>query len=219
MADQKEAFTERFSSAPKKKDKSAISTSHSLVLASASPRRFSLLGQIGITPDAVCPAEIDETFLKDELPRNIAKRLAEEKAKSVASKFQGQYLLSADTVVAVGRRALGKAETESDVMDFLKLLSGRRHRVITGVTLVTPLGKIISRQVSSSIIFKPLGKYEIRSYLDTDEWKDKAGGYAIQGRAASFVRSIQGSYSNVVGLPLFEVSNMLIGNGYDIWKH
>jgi septum formation protein len=218
MADQKETFARDLPSVDEI-TVSAFSTSPSLVLASASPRRLSLLGQLGIFPNAVCPAEIDEISLKNELPRNIAQRLAEEKAKAVAPKFEGQFLLSADTVVAVGRRALGKAENDAEARDYLKLLSGRRHRVYTGVTLITPVGKTISRLVSSSVTFKALGEYELKSYLDTDEWQGKAGGYAIQGRAASFVRCIQGSYSNVVGLPLHEVSNMLIGNGYDIWKH
>lgn len=189
----------------------------SLVLASASPRRLSLLSQIGIVPDIVCPADIDETAHRDEQPRDIAKRLSQEKAQAVCRHFDGKFLLAADTVVAVGRRALGKAESKDDAYGYLKLLTGRRHQVHTGVTLVTPTGTTVSRLVSSTVVFKPLGEHELRSYLQTDEWRGKAGGYGIQGRAAPFVRSIQGSYSNVVGLPLFEVSNMLIGNGFDIW--
>jgi septum formation protein len=189
----------------------------SLVLASASPRRLDLLKQIGIVPDIVDPADIDETPLPGELPKLLAHRLALEKAATVAGKHVGSYLLSADTVVAVGRRALGKAATEYDAGKFLKLLSGRRHQVHTGITLVTPAGRFISRTISTDVIFKPLGTHEINSYLKTGEWEGKAGGYAIQGRAAPLIRRIQGSHSNVVGLPLFEVSNMLIGNGFDIW--
>ncbi|MEX1036754.1 MAG: Maf family protein, partial [Sneathiella sp.] len=129
----------------------------------------------------------------------------------------GTFLLSADTVVAVGRRTLGKAATEDEARTFLKFLSGRRHQVHTGITLVTPTASIISRIVSTAVIFKPLDQAEIRTYLACDEWQGKAGGYAIQGRAAAFVRQIQGSYSNVVGLPLFEVCNLLRGNGYPLW--
>ncbi|MEH6527957.1 MAG: nucleoside triphosphate pyrophosphatase [Sneathiella sp.] len=215
MADRKDVFIARPSTISDE-TKPAVPPS-SLVLASASPRRLSLLSQIGIVPDIVCPADIDETAQRDELPRDIAKRLSQEKAAAVCSQFEGKFLLSADTVVAVGRRALGKAEDEDEAHGFLKLLSGRRHQVHTGVTLVTPTGASVSRLVSSSVIFKPIGEHELRSYLRTEEWHGKAGGYAIQGRAASIVRSIQGSYSNIVGLPLFEVSNMLIGNGFDIW--
>ncbi|MAL80625.1 MAG: septum formation protein Maf [Sneathiella sp.] len=187
------------------------------ILASASPRRLDLLAQIGIRPDAVDPADIDETPLKIELPRDLAGRLARQKAMAVASRHVGHFLLSADTVVAVGRRALGKAASEDDAARFLSLLSGRRHQVHTGVTLITPTGKVISRTISTAVIFKPLDQSEIRLYLNSGEWQGKAGGYAIQGLAAAFVRQIQGSYSNVVGLPLFEVANMLKGNGFPLW--
>tara|TARA_R110002094_G_scaffold141462_2_gene132074 strand:+ start:44 stop:715 length:672 start_codon:yes stop_codon:yes gene_type:complete len=186
------------------------------ILASASPRRLDLLAQIGIRPDAVDPADIDEIPLKIELPRDLAGRLARQKAMAVASRHAGHFLLSADTVVAVGRRALGKAASEDDAARFLSLLSGRRHQVYTGVTLITPTGKVISRTVSTAVIFKPLDPPEIRLYLNSGEWRGKAGGYAIQGLAAAFIRQIQGSYSNVVGLPLFEVANMLKGNGFPL---
>lgn len=187
------------------------------ILTSASPRRLALLEQIGIRPDAVDPADIDESPLKGELPRDLAGRLAREKAAAVAARHAGRFLLSADTVVAVGRRALGKAGSEDEATRFLTLLSGRRHQVHTGVTLVTPAGKIISRTVSTAVVFKPLDKADIRLYLASGEWRGKAGGYAIQGLAATFIRQIQGSYSNVVGLPLFEVANMLKGNGFALW--
>ncbi|MCF8466492.1 MAG: Maf family protein [Sneathiella sp.] len=189
-----------------------------LILASASPRRLALLKQIGITPERVDPADIDEATNAGELPRDLALRLAREKAVAVSPRHAGAFLLSADTVVAVGRRALGKADTNADALSFLKLLSGRRHQVHTGITLITPKGKIISRVVSTAVIFKPLDMHEIRAYLKSGEWHGKAGGYAVQGRAALFVRNIQGSYSNVVGLPLFEVGNLLSGNGFDVWK-
>ncbi|USG62043.1 Maf family protein [Sneathiella marina] len=216
MADRKEAFAAHTSIANKDSTSATLPTP-SLVLASASPRRLSLLKQIGVIPDIVSPADIDEAAHKDELPRDTAKRLSQEKAHAVFPQFGGKFLLAADTVVAVGRRALNKAENEEEAYSFLKLLSGRRHQVHTGVTLAMPNETTISRLVSSSVVFKALSEHELRSYIQTEEWRGKAGGYAIQGRAASFVRSIQGSYSNVVGLPLFEVSNMLIGNGFDIW--
>lgn len=188
-----------------------------LILASASPRRLQLLEQIGIRPNAIDPAEIDESPARGELPRHLAARLAEQKARAVADRHSGKFLLSADTVVAVGRRALGKAESEAEARRFLTLLSGRRHQVHTGVTLITPSGKAIARTVSSAVIFKPLDAVDMRVYLASGEWQGKAGGYAIQGLAAAFIRQIQGSYSNVVGLPLFEVANMLKGAGFPLW--
>lgn len=188
-----------------------------LVLASASPRRLALLEQIGVRPDSVDPADIDETAAAKELPRDLALRLAREKAEAVVDRHQNAFLLSADTVVAVGRRALGKAETAGEARAYLSLLSGRRHQVHTGITLITPAGKRIARVVSTTVIFKALDISEINAYIASDEWHGKAGGYAIQGRAAALIRQIQGSYSNVVGLPLFEVANLLQGNGYPIW--
>ncbi len=188
-----------------------------LILASASPRRLALLEQIGIEPDSIDPADIDEAAKAQERPRDLALRLAKEKAEAVAARHENTFLLSADTVVAVGRRALGKAETEDAARAYLTLLSGRRHQVHTGVNLITPTGKQITRVVSTAVIFKALDKFEINAYIASGEWHGKAGGYAIQGRAAALIRQIQGSYSNVVGLPLFEVSNMLQGNGFPIW--
>jgi septum formation protein len=176
-----------------------------------------LLEQIGVKPDLVDPADIDESVHPNEKPRDLALRLAREKAIAVADRHENCFLLSADTVVAVGRRALGKAETADVARAYLSLLSGRRHQVHTGVSLITPQGKQINKVISTAVIFKPLDVSEINAYLASDEWRGKAGGYAIQGLAAALIRQIQGSYSNVVGLPLYEVANLLKGNGYPIW--
>jgi len=173
-----------------------------------------LLTQIGISPSAVIPAEVDETPLKGELPRNLASRLAGLKAQVVSECNPDSYILGADTVVACGRRALPKAETEEQARWCLGLLSGRRHRVYGGVCLISPTGKSMIRVVMTTVQFKRLTKTELASYLASDEWQGKAGGYAIQGRAARFVSQLNGSYSNVVGLPLYEVAQMLDGAGY-----
>ncbi|WP_321396680.1 nucleoside triphosphate pyrophosphatase [Emcibacter sp.] len=187
-----------------------------LILASASPRRLELLAQIGIVPDQVCPAEIDETPQKDELPRPMAERLAIEKAQAVAALPENKtsYILASDTVVALGRRILGKPQDEREARKFLKMLSGRRHRVYSGLCLITPEGKILSRAVMTAVSLKRLAQRDIDSYIASGEWQGKAGAYAIQGLAGRFVKSINGSYSNVVGLPLFETANMLDGCGY-----
>lgn len=185
-----------------------------LVLASASPRRLDLLAQIGIVPAMVDPADIDETPLPRELPVDHAKRLAVAKAAAVAARHPGCFVLAADTVVACGRRILPKAETEAEAKACLSLLSGRRHRVIGGVCLVTPKGKQIVRAIITAVAFKRLAAEEVGFYLASGEWHGKAGGYAIQGFAAVFARQIVGSYSNVVGLPLHETYGMLSGNGY-----
>ena len=184
-----------------------------LVLASASPRRVELLRQIGLEPAAVDPAEIDETPLKAELPAQHAARLARAKALCVAARHPGALVLGADTVVACGRRILPKAETEAQARHCLELLSGRRHRVYGGVALHGPDGRTLERLVQSEVTFKVLSAAEISSYLASGEWHGKAGGYAIQGRAAALVRKIGGSYSNIVGLPLFEVGGLLGGFG------
>lgn len=186
-----------------------------LILASASPRRLELLNQIGITPDDILPADIDETPLRNENPRALADRLAREKAVYIAHNQADAFILASDTVVACGKRLLGKAENKEEAFNFLKLLSGRRHDVYTGVSLVSPAG-ISSRTVKTVVRFKNLSKQEIDQYLSHDEWKGKAGAYAIQGIAAKFIISINGSYSNVVGLPLFEVANMLKGRGFPL---
>jgi septum formation protein len=185
-----------------------------LILASASPRRRDLLAQIGIVPDRVVPADLDEARLKDELPEHHAKRLAAEKAAAVAAANPGAFVLGADTVVGVGRRILPKADDEATARRCLETLSGRRHRVIGGVCLISPDGKKRQRLVTSIVALNRLADADIRGYLASGEWQGKAGGYAIQGRAAAFIRFVSGSYSNVVGLPLFETYNLLVGAGY-----
>jgi septum formation protein len=183
-----------------------------LVLASASPRRLALLAQIGLTPDRVHPTEIDETPLPRELPRTHAERLA--CAKLDAVEAPGCFVLAADTVVAAGRRILPKAETEAQARTCLTLLSGRRHRVMTAVVLRTPDGRRSQRLVESVVGLMRLTPAQLRAYLASGEWQGKAGGYAIQGHAASFIRFLSGSYSNVVGLPLFETAQLLRGLGW-----
>lgn len=185
-----------------------------LVLASASPRRLELLAQIALFPDSVDRADIDETPLPRELPVAHAQRLAAAKARAVAPRHPGAFVLAADTVVACGRRILGKPETPQAARACLTLLSGRRHRVQGAIALVTPDGRLASRRVESIVIFKRLTSGEIADYIATGEWRDRAGGYAIQGIAARFVRQIGGSYSNVVGLPLYETVALLAGQGY-----
>ena len=185
-----------------------------LVLASASPRRLDLLRQIGLVPDAVEAAELDETPLSDETPRQLALRLAEAKAAHVAAGMPQAYVLGADTVVAVGRRVLPKAVDADEVRRCLALLSGRAHRVLTGVAAVTPDGRTASRLVESRVHFKRLSDADLEAYLASGEGVGKAGGYAIQGRAGALVISLHGSYSGVVGLPLYETANLLAGLGY-----
>lgn len=179
------------------------------ILASASPRRLSLLADIGIRPDRVCPSDLEETPQKGEQPRALAKRLAWEKGAAIALLEPEAFVLAADTVVAVGRRVLPKAETAAEVRACLALLSGRRHRVTTGVALFRPCAKPIQKIGESQVIFKRLSEDDIEAYVASGEGIGKAGGYAIQGRAAGFIRFISGSYSNIVGLPLYEVSQML----------
>lgn len=183
------------------------------VLASASPRRLALLRQAGIEPDAVEAPHISEAPLKDEKPAALARRLAEAKARAVAPHHKGAFVLAADTVVAVGRRVLPKAEDTDTAKRCLGLLSGRRHRVYGGVCVISPSGEARSRVVETHVAFKRLTEAEIHAYLESKEWADKAGGYAIQGRAALFVRALRGSYTNVVGLPLFEAAALLKGLG------
>ncbi|HEY3947667.1 Maf family protein [Phenylobacterium sp.] len=185
-----------------------------LVLASASPRRLDLLRQIGLEPDAVDAAEVDESPLRDETPRRLALRLAEGKAAAVAARHADALVLAADTVVAVGRRVLPKAETAEEIAQCLRLLSGRAHKVLTGVCAMAPSGRRASRLVESKVRFKRLTDDEIGRYLAAGEGIGKAGGYAIQGLAGGFVIELQGSYSGVVGLPLYEASGLLAGLGY-----
>jgi septum formation protein len=185
----------------------------SLVLASASPRRLDLLRQIGIEPSVVDPAAVDETPRKDELPRLYAARCAAEKADAVAGRHPGAIVLACDTVVACGRRILPKAEDEGTARSCLTLLSGRRHRVLGGLHVRGPDGRVHARLVETVVTFKRLSPAEIDRYLADGEWRGKAGGYAVQGRAAAFVRSLNGSYPNVVGLPLYEAAGILAHYG------
>ncbi|MCB1682563.1 MAG: septum formation protein Maf [Rhodospirillales bacterium] len=188
-----------------------------LILASASPRRLDLLAQAGLVPDQVLPAEIDETPLKGELPRDLAQRLALAKAEAVQcspEKAGGAFILAADTVVACGRRILPKAETEEEARACLSLLSGRRHHVYGGICLITPEGVCRTRLCDTVVKFKILSMEESETYLKSGEWKGKAGGYAIQGLAAVFISFLQGSYSNVVGLSLYDTHQLLAGNGF-----
>lgn len=185
-----------------------------LILASASPRRLELLARLGVTPDEVVPAEIDETPRKGELPSRYACRIAAEKAAAVAR--PGSLVLAADTVVAAGRRILPKAEDEAEARSALELLSGRRHRVHSAVALTDAEGRTRLRLSTSLVAFKPLSSTEVDSYLSSGEWHGKAGGYAIQGRAEALVRSLSGSHSGVMGLPLFETRALLRAAGYPL---
>ena len=184
-----------------------------LILASASPRRRDLLQQIDITPDLTRPADIDETPEPGELPRALAARLARDKARAVAARETG-FVLAADTVVACGRRILPKTETPRQAGECLALLSGRAHQVFTGLTVIAPDGREAQRRVMTRVKMKRLSHSEIAAYLSSGEWQGKAGGYAIQGRAGAFVSHLSGSYSAVVGLPLYETRCLLDGLGW-----
>ena len=198
-----------------------------LVLASGSPRRVELLQQAGIEPDRLFPADVDERPMRAEHPRSLAKRLSvtkAEKAHSVLAKDDeaNGFILAADTVVAVGRRILPKAETSDEALHCLQLLSGRSHRVYTGLALMTPAGKLRQRLVETRVRFKRLSRQDMDNYLASGEWRGKAGGYGIQGLAGTFVVKLVGSYTNVVGLPLYETTSLLSGEGYQVqagWKN
>ena len=193
-----------------------------LVLASGSPRRLGLLQQAGMEPDSLLPADVDEIPKKGELPRVLASRLARAKAERAHTivrgeeELHGAYILAADTVVAVGRRILPKAELLEEAVQCLRLLSGRSHRVYTGLCVVTPKQAFRQRLVETRVRFKRLSDEDIEAYLASGEWRGKAGGYAVQGIAGSFVVKIVGSYTNVVGLPLYETTALLAGEGYPI---
>jgi septum formation protein len=193
-----------------------------LVLASGSPRRIELLQQAGIEPDRVLPADIDERPQRAEHPRSLAKRLSKEKAEKAFASLKTEadyapgFVLAADTVVAVGRRILPKAETLDDAANCLGLLSGRSHRVYSGICLITPGGKLRQRLVETRVRFKRLPREEIEAYVASGEWRGKAGGYAVQGLAGSFVVKLVGSYTNVVGLPLYETVALLGGEGFRV---
>lgn len=189
-----------------------------LILASASPRRLDLLQQINIIPKAVLPADIDESEHKGELPRDAALRLAVEKAQATKDKYPDQtkdcYILAADTLVACGRRILPKSEDKNTAKTCLEILSGRRHHVYGGLALITPENKLIKRLIDTTVSFKKLTENDIATYLETGQWQGVAGGYAIQGFAGAFIKSISGSYSNVVGLSLYDTMKILEGNGF-----
>ncbi len=199
-----------------------MSTRPELILASASPRRLALLNQVGIEPEHLVPAHVEETPERGELPRRLAARLAQSKAMTSYRKArqagigENSLVLAGDTVVALGRRILPKAQTMDEAGDCLRLLSGRSHKVYTGVCLLTPAGLARSRLVETKVRFKRLGQQDIESYLASAEWRGKAGGYAIQGIAGAFVQKLSGSYHGVVGLPLFETVALLGGAGYPV---
>ena len=187
------------------------------ILASSSPRRLELLAQVGIIPSIVITPQIDETPLKGESPRALVMRLAALKALAVRNKrkdSEKSFILASDTVVAVGSRILDKTDDADKAVKFLKLLSGRSHNVFTGISLITPEGRQITKTVQTKVRFKNLSAFDIEKYISSGEWKGKAGAYAIQGLGARHIRSINGSYSSVVGLPLCETVNLLEGSGY-----
>src|ERR1700712_3912851 len=192
------------------------------VLASGSPRRLALINQAGIEPDSLKPADIDETPKRGEIPRAYATRLAKSKAEVALNnvllddELRGAYILAADTVVAVGRRILPKAELLDEAAQCLRLLSGRNHRVYTAICLATPKEAVRQRLVETRVRFKRLSEQDMEAYLASGEWRGKAGGYAVQGLAGSFVVKLVGSYTNIVGLPLYETATLLSGEGFPI---
>ncbi|MFZ1773284.1 MAG: Maf-like protein [Rhizobiaceae bacterium] len=199
-----------------------MSVFQKLILASGSPRRLQLLQQAGIEPDSLLPADVDETPLRAEHPRSLAKRLSRAKLDRALEILkaepgqEGSYVLSADTVVSVGRRIMPKADLLDDAANSLRLLSGRTHRVHTGICIATPAGKIRQKLIETKVRFKRLSREELEHYLASGEWRGKAGGYAIQGLAGTFVVKLVGSYTNVVGLPLYETTALLAGEGYKV---
>ena len=202
-----------------------MSAQHKLVLASGSPRRIELLGQTGIEPDHIHPADIDETPQRAEHPRSLARRLSREKARKAQEQlkddanFAGAFILAADTVVAVGRRILPKTEIADEARECLRLLSGRTHKVFTGVSLVLPNGNLRQTLVETRLRFERLSRQHMDAYLSSGEWRGKAGGYAIQGLAGSFVVKLVGSYTNVVGLPLQETISLLNDVDYPVYAN
>ena len=190
-------------------------TKNKLILASSSPQRKKLLETIGITPDDIVPANINETPKKNEKPKDFALRMSREKALSVAKNNLNSFILSGDTIVAAGRRIIGKPSSKNEAEQILKLLSGRRHRVLSAFTLIKPDCSEITKVVVSKVKFSRLSDKEINEYLDTNEWQGKAGGYAIQGRASAFVPWLSGSYTGVMGFPMNEIKNVLESSG---WK-
>lgn len=202
----------------------AATASFPLVLASASPRRVELLAQVGIEPDYLQPADIDETPLRAEHPRSLARRLSRQKAVKAQNQlkdnadYQSAFILAADTVVGVGRQILPKAESADVALDCLRLLSGRTHKVFTGVCLLTPKGHVKQTLVESRVRFDRLTRHQMDAYISSGEWRGKAGGYAIQGLAGSFVVKMVGSYTNIVGLPLHETLALLEGENFPVYQ-
>ncbi len=202
-----------------------MSANHKLILASGSPRRLQLLSQIGIEPDHILPTGIDETPQRGEVPRNLAQRLARQKADAARATaerdedLKGAYILAADTIVCVGRRVLPQAERLEEAEHCLATLSGKGHRVYSAVVLMTPSGKQRLRLVETRIKFKSLSAKDREFYIGSGEWRGKAGGYAIQGIAGSFVQRLVGSYSSVVGLPLYETMSLLVGEGFEVHRN
>lgn len=194
-----------------------------LVLASASPRRLALLEQVSLRPDLIYPVDVDEEPRRREAPRLLVTRLSQEKALTAATtstvKALGRnvFIVAADTVVAVGRRCLPKPDTPEQALETLRLLSGRMHRVYSGVCVITPKGRRLKRVVETKVRFKRLSREDVETYITSEEWRGKAGGYAIQGRAEAFIRAVNGSYSNVVGLPLYETVTLLEGAGFPVY--
>lgn len=200
-----------------------MALNHKLILASGSPRRVELLNQAGIEPARLMPMDLDETPKRAEHPRSLARRLSAEKARAAEKAIRGDvvwegvsYILAADTVVCVGRRILPKAETLDEASAALHLLSGRSHRVYTGVCVITPDRKVRQKVIDTRVRFKRLSEREINDYIASGQWRGKAGAYGIQGIAGSFVVKLVGSYTNVVGLPLYETVSLLMGEGYDV---
>ncbi|MGI9387734.1 MAG: Maf family nucleotide pyrophosphatase [Methyloligellaceae bacterium] len=220
---ERRAPTLRAQRAQAKSAPGAARTRPKLVLASGSPRRLALLDQVGIKPDALRPATLDEAPASGEPPRALVVRLAQAKAEAARDQIANDdnladaHVLAADTIVAVGRRVLVKPESVEQAVSSLQLLSGRSHRVLTCVHLLTPQDKLRRRVIETRVRFKRLSLEEIDSYIASREWRDKAGGYAIQGLAAAFVRKVNGSYTNVVGLPVSEVVQMLVGEGFPVF--
>lgn len=191
-----------------------FSVKNKIILASSSPRRKELLAQIGIVPDAIIPADIDETLHKNEIPRDFAMRLSQSKAEKIAGLHPDNFILAADTVVACGRRVLDKPIDADDARRILEILSGRRHTVYGGICLITPSGKILRRLCETVVSFRHLSKSDIEAYIDSKDWEGKAGAYAIQGPAATFVKFMSGSHSNIIGLSLYDTMQMLNSAGY-----
>ena len=187
-----------------------------LILASASPRRVMLLEQIGIKPYLTIPADINELPYKAEKPSEFAKRMALSKALKISTLNNDKFVLAADTVVATGRTIFPKVETEDDVYEVLTRLCGRNHRVYGGICLIKPGGMVLSRIIESKVFIRRLSRDELLTYVTSGDWKGKAGGYAIQGKAAQFIKKISGSYSNIVGLDIYTTANLLKGCGFNI---